>query len=117
MRCCSLVHETAATHIATMNSLLEGRVTVCDIDFFSELPLPKGHDVITMGMMLHDWGLPRKHSLHLLMKKAFDALPDTAGGVFIAIEQTTLIDDERRVGTLQLGISLDMLLEFGEPYF
>lgn len=38
---------------------------VQDIDFFSDKPFPS-HDVITMGMILHDWGLEKKK---LLMKK------------------------------------------------
>ncbi len=46
----------------------------------------------------------------LLLRKAFAALPP--GGAFVAIDN--LIDDERRQGTLQLGMSLNMLIEFGE---
>ena len=36
------------------------RVKVEDFDFFGDRPFPLGHDVITMGMVLHDWGLPKK---------------------------------------------------------
>lgn len=42
------------------------RAQVRDWDFFSDAPFPLGHDVITMGMVLHDWGLARKK---LLMRK------------------------------------------------
>jgi len=32
-------------------------------DFFSSQPFPAGHDVITMSMVLHDWGLAKKQQL------------------------------------------------------
>lgn len=35
---------------------------VADIDFFAEGPFPSCFDVITMGMILHDWG-PQKKKL------------------------------------------------------
>jgi hypothetical protein len=35
---------------------------VADIDFFADGPFPSGFDVITMGMILHDWG-PQKKKL------------------------------------------------------
>ena len=38
---------------------------VLDLDFFAATPFPS-YDVITMGMILHDWGLEKKK---LLMKK------------------------------------------------
>jgi hypothetical protein len=38
---------------------------VLDVDFFDAAPFPT-YDVITMGMVLHDWGLQKKK---LLMKK------------------------------------------------
>ena len=54
-------------------------------DFFKD-PLPKA-DLITMGMILHDWNLEKK--MHLI-RAAYDALPP--GGAFVAIE--ALIDDD-----------------------
>ena len=86
---------------------LENRIEAVSGDFFAE-PLPKA-DVITMGMILHDWNLERKK---LLVKKAYDALPD--GGAFIAIE--ALIDDARRENTFGLFLSLTMLIEFGDAF-
>ena len=56
-------------------------------DFFKD-PLPKA-DVITMGMILHDWNLEKKKHL---IRSAYDALP--SGGALVAIE--ALIDDARR---------------------
>ena len=50
---------------------------------------PPEADVITMGMILHDWNLEQK--MHLI-QAAYNALPP--GGVFICLEP--LIDDERR---------------------
>jgi cyclopropane fatty-acyl-phospholipid synthase-like methyltransferase len=83
------------------------RVAAAGGDFFTE-PLPKA-DVITMGLILHDWNLERK--IHLI-KAAYDALP--AGGAFIVIEN--LIDDERRENAFGLMMSLNMLIEFGDAF-
>lgn len=58
---------------------LSDRVSIASGDFFAD-PFPKA-DVITMGMILHDWNLDRKMQL---IRSAYDALP--AGGAFIAIE-------------------------------
>ena len=86
---------------------LAHRVTAVGGDFFSD-PLPKA-DVITMGMILHDWNLERKK---LLIGKVYDALPD--GGAFVAIE--ALIDDARRSNAFGLLMSLNMLIEFGDAF-
>ena len=66
---------------------LSDRVTAVGGDFFVD-PLPRA-DVITMGMILHDWNLDNKK---VLIRKAYDALPE--GGAFVVIE--ALIDDARR---------------------
>jgi hypothetical protein len=86
---------------------LSDRVQTAAGDFFTE-PLPKA-DVITMGLILHDWNLERK--MHLI-KAAYDALPE--GGAFIAIEN--LIDDQRRENAFGLLMSLNMLIEFGDAF-
>ncbi len=86
---------------------LGGRVKTASGDFFTDA-LPRA-DVITMGMILHDWNLEHKR---MLIAKAYDALPD--GGAFIAIEN--LIDDERRTNAFGLLMSLNMLIEFGEAF-
>jgi hypothetical protein len=85
----------------------EDRISTISIDFFKD-DLPKA-DVITMGMILHDWNL--EHKL-MLIKKAYDALPE--GGAFIVIE--ALIDDARRENAFGLMMSLNMLVEFGEAF-
>jgi hypothetical protein len=83
------------------------RVTAMGGDFFAD-PLPDA-DVITMGLILHDWDLERK--MHLI-KAAYDALPE--GGAFIVIEN--LIDDARRENVFGLLMSLNMLIEFGVAF-
>ena len=83
------------------------QVTTAAGDFFKD-PLPKA-DVITMGMILHDWNLEKKMQL---IRAAYDALPP--GGAFVAIE--ALIDDARRVNAFGLLMSLNMLIEFGEAF-
>jgi hypothetical protein len=75
---------------------------------FLEQPLPRA-DVITMGMILHDWNLEKKQHL---IRLAYEALPP--GGAFIAIEN--LIDDARRENAFGLMMSLNMLIEFGDAF-
>jgi O-methyltransferase domain/Dimerisation domain len=86
---------------------LTDRVSARSVDIFSE-PLPCA-DVITMGMILHDWNLEKKMRL---IQAAYDALP--AGGAFVVIE--TLIDDARRENVFGLMMSLNMLVEFGDAF-
>jgi len=86
---------------------LADRVSTASGDFFRD-PLPRA-DVITMGMILHDWNLEKK--MHLI-RAAYDALPP--GGALVAIE--ALIDDERRQNVFGLLMSLNMLIEFGEAF-
>jgi hypothetical protein len=86
---------------------LTDRVAVASGDFFAD-PLPPA-DVITMGLVLHDWNLDRK--THLI-RSAYEALPE--GGAFIIIEN--LIDDARRENAFGLMMSLNMLIEFGDAF-
>jgi SAM-dependent methyltransferase len=86
---------------------LTDRVTAVSGDFFAD-PLPQA-DVITMGLILHDWNLDRKMQL---IRSAYDALPE--GGAFIIIEN--LIDDARRENAFGLMMSLNMLIEFGDAF-
>jgi len=66
---------------------LAARVKTASGDFFKD-PLPEA-DLITMGMILHDWSLEKK--MHLI-RAAHRAL--RPGGALVAIE--ALIDDDRR---------------------
>jgi 2-polyprenyl-3-methyl-5-hydroxy-6-metoxy-1,4-benzoquinol methylase len=86
---------------------LSDRVQTASGDFFND-PLPKA-DVITMGMILHDWNLEKKKQL---IKSAYAALPK--GGAFVAVEN--LIDDARRENAFGLLMSLNMLIEFGDAF-
>lgn len=86
---------------------LVDRIMPVSGDFFVD-PLPKD-DMITMGMILHDWNLEKK--MHLI-RSAFDALPP--GGALVAIE--ALIDDARRENVQGLLMSLNMLIEFGDAF-
>lgn len=86
---------------------LEARVKTGLCDFFAA-PLPKA-DVITMGLILHDWDLPKK--MHLI-RAAYEALPK--GGAFIVVEN--LIDDARRSNVFGLMMSLNMLIETGTGF-
>ena len=99
------VEPIAKNHIAKAG--LSGRITTVSGDFFKD-SLPKA-DVVTMGMILHDWNLTdKKHLIQL----AYDALPK--GGALIAVEN--IIDDARRENTFGLLMSLNMLIEFGEAF-
>ena len=86
---------------------LSGRIKTAHGDFFKD-PLPKA-DVVTMGMILHDWNLEKKKQL---IRAVFEALPK--GGAFISIE--SLIDDDRRGNAFGLLMSLNMLIEFGDAF-
>lgn len=86
---------------------LTGRVKAQSGDFFSDA-FPHA-DVITMGNILHDWDEEKKI---MLMKKAYEALPE--GGAFVAIEG--IIDDERKQNAFGLMMSLNMLIETGTGF-
>lgn len=86
-----------------INSLgLGDRVTIQEGDFFKD-EFPDA-DVITMGNVLHDWGLREKK---ILIKKAYNALP--VGGALVVIE--SIIDDDRSANAFGLMMSLNMLIE------
>jgi hypothetical protein len=102
---CDVGGATGQLHIAAAG--LADRVTARPLDFFTE-SFPKA-DVVTMGMILHDWNLERKM---MLIRKAYDALP--AGGAFIVVEN--LIDDARRENVFGLLMSLNMLIELGDAF-
>jgi hypothetical protein len=86
---------------------LSDRISTASGDFFRD-PLPRA-DLITMGMILHDWNLEKK--MHLI-RAAHEAL--APGGALVAIEN--LIDDARRENVFGLLMSLNMLIEFGEAF-
>jgi hypothetical protein len=109
MRCitCDLPVVRPIAERAITAAGIGDRVNVADLDFFTE-PIPAA-DVVTMGMILHDWNLERKRHL---ISAAYDALPD--GGAFIVVEN--LIDDARRENVFGLMMSLNMLIEFGDAF-
>src|SRR5688572_5517045 len=78
------------------------RLTFKEGDFFKD-GFPKA-DVVLMGHILHDWDLATKK---MLLKKAFDAVPD--GGAVVVYEG--IIDDDRSKNAFGLLMSLNMLIE------
>ncbi len=94
------VRETFERHVRSFG--LEDRIAFAGGDFFAD-PLPRA-DVITLGHVLHDWGVDQKKQL---LAKAYDALP--AGGAVIVFE--SIIDDQRRENAFGLLMSLNMLIE------
>lgn len=86
---------------------MSSRVQIVSGDFFTD-PLPRA-DVVTMGMILHDWNLENKLRL---IRAAYEALPEE--GAFVAIEN--LIDDARKENAFGLMMSLNMLIEFGDAF-
>lgn len=97
------VAPIAAENISKMG--LASNVNIRSGDFFNE-PFPRA-DVITMGNILHDWGIKDKK---MLIRRAYDALP--LGGSLVVIEN--IIDDERRENAFGLMMSLNMLIETPE---
>ena len=87
---------------ACARSGVADRVEILSGNFFAD-PLPTA-DLVTMGNILHSFDLSKKE---LLLRKAYDALPD--GGELAVIE--LILDDERRSNTLGLLLSLNMLIE------
>ena len=86
---------------------LQNRVQAASGDFFKD-DFPKA-DILVMGNILHDWD---KATKIMLMKKAYDALPD--GGALVAIEG--IIDNDRNKNSFGLMMSLNMLIETGKGF-
>jgi len=99
------VSPIAMENIANMG--LGDKVSIQSGDFFKD-ELPKA-DIITMGNILHDWGIKDKKTL---MGKAYEALP--LGGSLVVIEN--IIDDNRTENAFGLMMSLNMLIETPEGY-
>ena len=83
---------------------LTGSISAFSCDMFKD-PFPRA-DVITMGMVLHNWSHEEQM---FLIRKAYDSLP--SGGAFAIVEN--LIDDERRENLFGLMMSLNMLVSCG----
>ncbi|HKJ46466.1 MAG TPA: methyltransferase [Balneolales bacterium] len=81
---------------------LADRILTVPGDFWKD-DLPKA-DVITMGNILHDWGMDEKMAI---LEKVYASLPD--GGACIVIEN--IIDDNRSKNVSGLLMSLNMLVE------
>jgi SAM-dependent methyltransferase len=81
---------------------LADRLAFARGDFFTDA-LPSA-DVITIGHVLHDWGLDEKRAI---LRKVYEALPE--GGAVIVFE--AIIDDDRRENAFGLLMSLNMLIE------
>jgi precorrin-6B methylase 2 len=89
------------------NMGLDDRISIVSGDFFvDDFP---GADIITMGNILHDWGVDDKITL---IKKAYEALPE--GGAFVVIEN--IIDDERNKNVFGLLMSLNMAIETDDGF-
>lgn len=107
---CTSYDLPVVTPIATGKIAAAGladRVMAADLDAFAQ-PIPPA-DVVTMGMILHDWNLEKKRHL---VRAAYDALPE--GGAFIVVEN--LIDDARRTNAFGLMMSLNMLVETSDGF-
>jgi len=109
MKCVSFdLPPVSPVAIENMNKMgLGTKVVIQSGDFLKE-NFPKV-DVITMGNILHDWGIQDKK---MLIKKAYDALPQ--GGALVVIEN--IIDDNRSENTFGLMMSLNMLIETPEGF-
>ena len=86
---------------------LSERITVLSGDFTKD-ELPSA-EIITMGNIIHGTDEDNKQ---LLVNKVYASLPEN--GVLITIEN--IIDDERRVNTFGLLMSLNMLIENGNAF-
>jgi SAM-dependent methyltransferase len=94
------VRDSFEGHVGSLG--LADRLEFRGGDFFRDR-LPAA-DVVTLGHILHDWGLPEKRAL---VRSAYEALPE--GGAVVVYE--SMIDDERRENAFGLLMSLNMLIE------
>jgi hypothetical protein len=86
---------------------LAGRVRAETIDFLADaFPVA---DIITMGVILHDWNVQRQK---MLIAKAYRALP--AGGAMVAIE--CLDDEARNRKSCGVSTSEGRTIEFGDAF-
>jgi len=86
---------------------LSDRITVVSGDFTKD-ELPSA-EIITMGNIIHGMDEENKQ---LLVNKVYASLPEN--GALMTIEN--IIDDERRVNTFGLLMSLNMLIENGNAF-
>jgi len=109
MRCISFdlppVNPIATDNVNKMG--LSDKITIQSGDFFTD-EFPKS-DIITMGNVLHDWGVKDKI---MLIQKAYNALPK--GGALIVIEN--IIDNSRNKNVFGLMMSLNMMIETDEGF-
>ena len=99
------VNPVATNNVHKMG--LSDRITIQSGDFFMD-KFPKA-DVITMGNVLHDWGIKDKM---MLIQKAYNALPK--GGALVVIEN--IIDNDRNKNAFGLMMSLNMMIETDEGF-
>jgi 3-hydroxy-5-methyl-1-naphthoate 3-O-methyltransferase len=95
------VAEIAARKVE--ESGLSERIQTVGGDFFADA-LPKGHDVVLLSMILHDWN--EEHNREIL-GKCYDALP--SGGSIVISE--LLVNDEKTGPPPAALMSLNMLIE------
>ncbi|MBL4655811.1 MAG: methyltransferase [Bacteroidia bacterium] len=109
MKCISFdLPPVGPVAMENMNKMgLGDKVVIQSGDFLKE-DFPKV-DVISMGNILHDWGIQDKK---MLIKKAYDALSE--GGSLVVIEN--IIDDNRSENAFGLMMSLNMLIETPEGF-
>lgn len=83
---------------------LADRISVTGGDFLTQPALPRGHDVILLSMILHNWDEPTNRAL---LGKCYDALP--SGGTIMVSE---LLLNADRTGPPEAALmGLNMIVE------
>ncbi|WP_460069665.1 methyltransferase [Streptomyces sp. YKOK-I1] len=95
---------TAMTREKVAGLGMAGVIDACDGDFLSGAPLPGGHDVILLSMILHDWD---EATGRRLLAECHAALP--AGGAVIICE--LVLDDDESGPAAAALMGLNMLVE------
>lgn len=98
------VCEIAARKVAEAE--LSERIATTAGDFAAETPLPHGHDVIVLSMIMHDWD---EQDDRRLLRKCYEALDDD--GIVVISEQ--LLDDQRNGPPAAALMGLNMIVETG----
>ncbi|GAB1818509.1 methyltransferase [Herbidospora sp. RD11066] len=84
-------------------------ITAVDGDFHADGPLPTGHDVVLLSMILHDWDEP---ACRRLLHKVWTALPE--GGAVIICE--LVLDDDETGPAPAAMMGINMLIETAGGY-
>ncbi|MEV0396826.1 methyltransferase [Polymorphospora rubra] len=99
-----LPHVCTLADAQVADARLSDNITTVAGDFLTDAPLPPGHDVILLSMILHDWDEATNLTI---LGRCFDALP--SGGAVVICE--LLLNDDRTGPADAALMGMNMLVE------